>query len=56
MLFVVGAESFAKDGADAMAPRTPRVRLVVLPETGHWVPLDNPDGFLAVVRPFLAEA
>jgi pimeloyl-ACP methyl ester carboxylesterase len=56
MLFVVGAESFAKDGADAMAPRTPRARLVVLPETGHWVPLDNPDGFLAVVRPFLAEA
>lgn len=55
MLFVVGAESFAKDGAEAMAPLNPRARLVVLPATGHWVPLDNPSGFLEVVRPFLTE-
>ena len=55
MLFVVGAESFAKDGAEAMAPLNPRARLVVLPETGHWVPLDNPYGFLETVRPFFTE-
>jgi pimeloyl-ACP methyl ester carboxylesterase len=55
MLFVVGAESFARDGAEAMASLNPRARLVVLHETGHWVPLDNPDGFLEIVRPFLTE-
>ena len=55
MLLVVGAESFAKAGAEAMAPRNPRARLVVLPETGHWVPLDNPTGFLAAVRDFLTD-
>jgi pimeloyl-ACP methyl ester carboxylesterase len=55
MLLVVGDESFAKDGAEAMAPRNPRARLVVLPETGHWVPLDNPRGFLDAVREFLTE-
>jgi pimeloyl-ACP methyl ester carboxylesterase len=54
-LLVVGEESFSKEGAEAMAPRNPRVRLVVLPETGHWVPLDNPHGFLDVVHRFLTE-
>jgi esterase len=55
VLLVVGDESFAKAGAEAMAPRNPRAQLVLLPETGHWVPLDNPRGFLAVVRDFLTE-
>jgi pimeloyl-ACP methyl ester carboxylesterase len=54
-LLMVGDESFAKDGAEAMAPLNPRAHLVTLPETGHWAPLDNPRGFLAVVRQFLGE-
>jgi pimeloyl-ACP methyl ester carboxylesterase len=54
-LLVVGADSFAKEGAEAMAPHNARARLVVLPETGHWVPLDNPIGFLALVERFLIE-
>jgi esterase len=55
MLLVVGAESFSREGGEVMAPINPRARLVVLPETGHWVPLDNPRGFLTAVRDFLNE-
>jgi pimeloyl-ACP methyl ester carboxylesterase len=31
----------------------PRVEIVTVPLAGHWVPLDNPRGFLEVVRQFL---
>lgn len=55
MLLVVGDESFAAAGAREMAPLNPRARLAVLPKTGHWVPLDNPGGFLDEVRDFLTE-
>ena len=38
-----------------MATANPRTRIVTIPQAGHWVPLDNPGGFLAAVRGFLTE-
>jgi pimeloyl-ACP methyl ester carboxylesterase len=52
-LLVVGAESFQVEEARQLAIEVPEKRLVVLPGTGHWVPLDNPGGFLEVVEGFL---
>jgi pimeloyl-ACP methyl ester carboxylesterase len=54
-LLVVGADSFSRAGAEAMAPHARNGRLAILPETGHWVPLENPTVFLAVVEPFLSD-
>ena len=56
-LMVVGAESFIAESAErvAAANRESGKRLVLLPETGHWVPLDNPHGFLEVVGGFLMD-
>jgi pimeloyl-ACP methyl ester carboxylesterase len=31
----------------------PNCKLVTVAESGHPVPLDNPDGFIAAVKPFL---
>jgi pimeloyl-ACP methyl ester carboxylesterase len=31
----------------------PDARIVTLADAGHWTPLDNPAGFVAVVRDFL---
>jgi pimeloyl-ACP methyl ester carboxylesterase len=36
-----------------MAKLNARARTVTIPQAGHWLPLDNPDGFLAAVRGFL---
>ena len=33
----------------------PSARMVTVPQAGHWVPLDNPSGFLRAVRAFLTE-
>jgi pimeloyl-ACP methyl ester carboxylesterase len=52
-LLVVGAESFMVEAAEALAQENPGKRLVTLPRTGHWVPLDNPRGFLEVAGAFL---
>jgi pimeloyl-ACP methyl ester carboxylesterase len=27
--------------------------MVTVPQAGHWIPLDNPGGFLKAVRGFL---
>jgi pimeloyl-ACP methyl ester carboxylesterase len=32
-----------------------RARIATVPRAGHWVPLDNPGGFLAAVRGFLSD-
>jgi esterase len=53
VLLVVGAESFALAPSQRLAAAIPHVRFVTLPETGHWVPLDNPRGFQEVVGRFL---
>jgi pimeloyl-ACP methyl ester carboxylesterase len=38
-----------------MAPVYPHARLAIVPDAGHWVPLDNPQAFLGVVEAFLTE-
>jgi pimeloyl-ACP methyl ester carboxylesterase len=53
-LLVVGAASWMPEPV-AQAARNPHARTVTIPDAGHWVPLDNPAGFLSVVRPFLTE-
>jgi pimeloyl-ACP methyl ester carboxylesterase len=40
---------------EQMAAILPDARIASLPEAGHWTPLDNPNGFIALVRDFLAE-
>jgi pimeloyl-ACP methyl ester carboxylesterase len=54
-LLVVGAESFMAESAEQIAKANSGKRLVVLPRTGHWVPLDNPSEFLEVAGRFLTE-
>jgi pimeloyl-ACP methyl ester carboxylesterase len=36
-----------------VAARNPLARVATIPQAGHWVPLDNPSGFLEAVRGFL---
>jgi pimeloyl-ACP methyl ester carboxylesterase len=56
-LLVRGVESdvLSRETAERMVRTIPRCRLVEVPASGHSVPLDNPGGFLAAVRPFLLE-
>ena len=55
-LLVRGAESdvLAAETAERMVRAIPNCRLVEVPESGHSVPLDNPNGFRAAVEPFLS--
>ena len=55
MLFPVGAESWMVEPTARMAKANPRAQMVTIPRAGHWVPLDNPGGFLEAVRGFLIE-
>lgn len=52
-LMVVGAASFQSESAERLARSDPRLQLVVIDDAGHWVPLDNPQGFVDAVDPFL---
>jgi esterase len=54
-LLVRGAESdlLSPETARRMVETMPDCRLVTVPDAGHSVPLDNPQGFIAAVRPFL---
>ncbi len=36
-----------------MLTLNPQARMTTVPQAGHWIPLDNPRGFLEVVSPFL---
>jgi len=53
MLLLAGAESWMVEPTEQMATLNPRARMVTIPQAGHWVPLDNPSGFLEVVGRFL---
>jgi pimeloyl-ACP methyl ester carboxylesterase len=52
-LLLAGAESWMVEPTQQMVTLNPRARMVTVPRAGHWVPLDNPSGFLAVVGQFL---
>ena len=56
VLLVRGAESplLAKEGAARFLATVPGAELAEVPGAGHSVMGDNPEGFLAAVRPFLA--
>jgi pimeloyl-ACP methyl ester carboxylesterase len=54
-LLLAGEESWMVASTQRMVTLNPRARMAAVPEAGHWVPLDNPSGFLEVVRGFLAE-
>ena len=56
-LVVRGGESdvLPEKTAQRMQETIPECRLVTVPKAGHTVPQDNSAGFLAEVRPFLAE-
>jgi pimeloyl-ACP methyl ester carboxylesterase len=55
LLLVVGAESWMVEPTAQMATVTSQVEMVTVPLAGHWILLDNPDGFLATVDGFLTE-
>jgi pimeloyl-ACP methyl ester carboxylesterase len=55
LLLVVGAESWMVGPTAEVATVTPHVQVITVPQAGHWVPLDNPGGFLAAIRGFLTE-
>ena len=54
-LLVRGALSAALDTevARKMTEVMPNCTLATVPDAGHTIPLDNPQGFIATVRPFL---
>ena len=54
-LLVRGAESdtLSRATAERMLQTIPHCRLVEVPHSGHGVPRDHPEAFLAAVRPFL---
>jgi pimeloyl-ACP methyl ester carboxylesterase len=54
-LLVRGAESdvLSVEVAERMAQTMPNCKLVTVPDAGHSIPLDNPSGFIAAVKPFL---
>ncbi len=54
-LFLVGEESWMAEPTAKMAAVTPHARRATIPRADHWVPLDNPSGFLQAVRGFLTE-
>jgi pimeloyl-ACP methyl ester carboxylesterase len=56
-LVVRGAESpvLTHETAERMVRALPNGRLAEVPDSGHSVPQDNLDGFVAAVRPFLLD-
>jgi pimeloyl-ACP methyl ester carboxylesterase len=51
----VDTVAFALEEAERMAAAMPDARVASVPRAGHWPPLDNPTGFVALLRDFLAE-
>jgi pimeloyl-ACP methyl ester carboxylesterase len=56
VLLVRGADSdvLAGDTAQRMLAENPNVSFAVIPDCGHSITLDSPDGLLAAVSPWLA--
>jgi len=54
-LLVRGAETdlLERSTAERMARTIPNCKLVEIPNAGHSVPLDNPEGFIAALQEFL---
>ena len=54
-LLLAGEESWMVEPTQRLVASNPHARMVTVPQAGHWVPLDNPSGFLRAVRAFLNE-
>jgi pimeloyl-ACP methyl ester carboxylesterase len=54
-LLLAGAESWMVEPTRRMLTLNPKTRMVTVPQAGHWIPLDNPGGFLEAVSGFLTE-
>jgi len=56
-LLVRGAHSdvLSQETAERMTREIPNCDLVQVPDAGHSIPLENPQGFILAVRPFLLE-
>jgi pimeloyl-ACP methyl ester carboxylesterase len=52
-LLLAGAESWMVEPTERMVKLNPQARMITIPQAGHWVPLDNPGGFLKAVSGFL---
>ena len=52
-LLLAGEESWMVEPTQRMQTLNPQARMTTVPQAGHWIPLDNPRGFLEVVSPFL---
>ena len=52
-LLLAGAESWMVEPTERMVTLNPQARMITIPQAGHWVPLDNPGGFLEAVSGFL---
>ena len=55
-LLLAGEESWMVEPTQRVVTRNPQARMATVPQAGHWVPLDNPHGFLGAVSHFLNEA
>jgi pimeloyl-ACP methyl ester carboxylesterase len=55
-LLLAGEESWMVEPTQRIVMRNPRAHVITVPQAGHWVPLDNPSGFLGAVSQFLNEA
>ncbi|OAI42646.1 hypothetical protein AYO38_11325 [bacterium SCGC AG-212-C10] len=49
----VASDILGEDVAARMVREIPGCEFVTVPDAGHSIPLDNPQGFIAAVRPFL---
>jgi pimeloyl-ACP methyl ester carboxylesterase len=54
-VLLAGEESWMVEPTARLVDANPRARMAVVPQAGHWVPLDNPGGFVAAVRGFLSD-
>ena len=54
-LFMRGdrSEYISDDDIEGINAQFPNVRLVTIPDAGHWLHSDNPDGFFEAIRDFL---
>lgn len=55
VLLIVGEQSFMDESMRATATMMPRARVATIPRAQHLALVDNPEGFLTLVRPFLQE-
>jgi pimeloyl-ACP methyl ester carboxylesterase len=55
VLLTAGEQSFMDESMRATAAMLPRARVATIPRAQHLALVDNPDGFLDLLRPFLQE-